>query len=241
MSLSTNRCCGILLPISSLSADGESGYGDLGPQAHRFIQFLSEAGQKYWQMLPVNPAKAGNSPYSSISAFAGNPSFISLEFAAEEGFLEYSVISEIKGLSALEAENKKREILRKAAARFQKDSPKGSWEEFHLFLDQESFWINDYAWFCALKERLTQKPWSDWPEEIRKRNFRFWERGLLHFLGETSFYYQFENFLMSPDIGAVLGYENRNVSNERYLFFLAGSFQALPLSVEKKLFELIIE
>lgn len=146
-------------------------------------------------MLPVNPAKAGNSPYSSISAFAGNPSFISLEFAAEEGFLEYSVISEIKGLSALEAENKKREILRKAAARFQKDSPKGSWEEFHLFLDQESFWINDYAWFCALKERLTQKPWSDWPEEIRKRNFRFWERGLLHFLGETSFYYQFEQFL----------------------------------------------
>ncbi len=146
-------------------------------------------------MLPVNPTGAGNSPYSSISAFAGNPSFISLELAAEEGFLEYSDIAEIKDLSVSETADRKRQILRKAGARFQKDSPKRSWEEFHLFLDQESFWINDYAWFCALKERFQQKPWLDWPEEIRKRNFRFWERDLLHFLGETSFYYQFEQFL----------------------------------------------
>ena len=193
LNLFTNRSCGILFHLSSLS--GEAGTGDMGSQAHRFAAWLSEAGQKYWQMLPVNPTGAGNSPYSSISAFAGNPVFISLEGAVEDGFLEPSEIPAFKGLSASQALMEKEKVLRLAASRFQKENPEGAWAEFHSFLDRESFWINDYAWFCALKERFRNAPWTDWPEKIRKRNFRFWERDLLHFLGETSFYYQFEQFI----------------------------------------------
>ncbi len=193
LSLFTNRFCGVLFPISSLP--GEVGTGDLGPTARRFIDFLSETGQKYWQMLPINPTGAGNSPYSSVSAFAGNPSFINLDLAAEEGFLNRAEIPAFRGLSSAQALMEKEKVLRLASSRFQKENPPGSWAEFHSFLDRESFWINDYAWFSSLKERFKQKPWAEWPEQIRARNFRFWERDLLHFLGETSFYYQFEQFL----------------------------------------------
>ncbi len=195
LSLFTSRACGVLLHISSLP--GKTGAGDMGPEAHLFIAWLSQAGQKYWQMLPVNPTGAGNSPYSSISAFAGNPAFISLELAAEEGFLDPSGIPSFKDLNAAQALMEKEKTLRLAASRFQKENPAGTWAEFHAFLDQESFWINDYAWFCALKERFKNAPWSDWPQKIRTRDFRFWERDLLHFLGETSFYYQFEQFLFA--------------------------------------------
>ena len=84
------RGAGILLPVSSLPSP--YGIGALGKAAFAFIDFLKEAGQKYWQVLPVGPTSFGDSPYQSFSAFAGNPYFIDLDTLREEGLLERAEI-----------------------------------------------------------------------------------------------------------------------------------------------------
>ncbi len=147
-------------------------------------------------MLPVGPTGKGNSPYSSLSAFAGNPLFISLDFLSEDGLVDKSQIelpSEL--LNFEEARNFKEKILRQASSQFQKGGSTELWDEFRKFLTEESFWLDDYAWFSALKERFKGAPWTEWPEKVRDRHFRFWERDLLHFLGEASFYHQFTQFI----------------------------------------------
>jgi 4-alpha-glucanotransferase len=82
------RCSGILLHFTSLS--GRHGVGDLGPSAYDFADFLSDAAQKLWQVLPVNPTGYGDSPYQCFSAFAGNPLLISLELLCDRGLLQTS-------------------------------------------------------------------------------------------------------------------------------------------------------
>jgi 4-alpha-glucanotransferase len=79
------RGAGVLLHLSSLP--GPHGHGDLGPEAHKFADFLQRSHQRYWQMLPIHPVGAGNSPYSGVSAFAGNPMLISLDQLVDEGLL----------------------------------------------------------------------------------------------------------------------------------------------------------
>src|SRR5437667_533821 len=86
MSVSGRRKSGILLHPTSLP--GPYGIGDLGPEAHRFADFLADAGQRLWQVLPLGPTGFGDSPYQSFSAFAGNPLLISLERLVEDGLLE---------------------------------------------------------------------------------------------------------------------------------------------------------
>ncbi len=85
------RSTGILLHPISLPSRG--GIGDLGPAAYEFLDFLAQARQGLWQVLPLNPPANGNSPYSSISAFAGNPLLISLERLAEKGWLDRCSLS----------------------------------------------------------------------------------------------------------------------------------------------------
>ena len=80
------RAGGILLHPTSLPA--RFGIGDLGPPAYRFVDFLAEAGQTVWQVLPLGPPGYGNSPYQSLSSMAGNPLLVSLELLAAEGWLE---------------------------------------------------------------------------------------------------------------------------------------------------------
>jgi 4-alpha-glucanotransferase len=81
----TERASGVLLHLSSLPSRG--GIGDLGPAAYAFADFLAAAKQQYWQVLPLSPTGFGNSPYSALSAFAGNPLFISIEKLVEDGWL----------------------------------------------------------------------------------------------------------------------------------------------------------
>ena len=84
------RSTGILLHPISLPSRG--GIGDLGPAAYEFLDFLAEARQGLWQVLPLNPPANGNSPYSSTSAFAGNPLLVSLDRLAEHGWLDPSAL-----------------------------------------------------------------------------------------------------------------------------------------------------
>lgn len=92
------RASGILLHFSSLPSVG--GIGDIGPAAHAFVRLLASAGQSCWQFLPLNPTSTfiGNSPYSSPSAFACNPLFISLERLADEGLVSWADIGDLPGV-----------------------------------------------------------------------------------------------------------------------------------------------
>ena len=98
MNAFSERCSGILLHPTSLP--GPHGVGDLGPAAHRFVNFLARAGQRYWQMLPVGPLGGGASPYDSPSAFAGSPLLISLELLVERGLLEASEVGDPRAFAS---------------------------------------------------------------------------------------------------------------------------------------------
>lgn len=167
------RGAGILLHITSLPS--KYGIGDLGPAAYRFTDFLQEANQTYWQILPVNPTTriSGDSPYAGTSAFAGNPLLISPELLVEADWLEPADLQEYPDLPEdrvdFEAviEHKTR-LLSRAYRRFkQKDAP----PDYAQFCDRHADWLNDYAIFVSFKEHFDQKAWADWPVEIRDRHY----------------------------------------------------------------------
>src|SRR5579859_5941332 len=114
------RSAGILLHPISLPSRG--GIGDFGPAAYEFLDFLAQARQGLWQVLPLNPPANGNSPYSSTSAFAGNPLLISLERLAEKGWLDPTSLSHLSGPAGpIDYDQVRREklaLLRPAAANF---------------------------------------------------------------------------------------------------------------------------
>ncbi len=191
------RASGALLHVTSLP--GGHGVGDLGPAARRFADFLSAAGQSWWQMLPVGPAGAGNSPYSSPSSFAGFELLVSLEDLVEDGLLEAPDVeggpasSERADYEAARAFKDRR--LRKAFAKFSSDGNNAHWDEFRTFYARHSAWLDDYAMYRALRELRPESGWLDWPEELRSRAFRKWDRETLRKAGEAATYHHFTQYL----------------------------------------------
>ena len=114
------RAAGVLLPVSSLP--GKDGIGSLGKAAYQWVDFLKAAKQKYWQVLPLGPTGYGNSPYQSVSAFAGNPYFIDLDLLKEEGLLQDEDLETLKDMPLRidygRLYHNRFEILRKAYQRF---------------------------------------------------------------------------------------------------------------------------
>lgn len=168
------RRSGILHHITSLPSP--HGIGDLGPEAYRFADLLRETGQSLWQILPLNPTSMayGNSPYSSCSAFAGNPLLISPEMLVAEGFLDSKDIDPLPAFSTervdFEAVTKyKAALLQRATERFRGSKPSAN-GRFEAFLRENAKWLEDYALFVALKERFNGAPWVEWPHEFRDRD-----------------------------------------------------------------------
>lgn len=163
------RGAGILLPISSLPSP--YGIGTLGEEAYHFIDQLKQAGQKYWQVLPVGPTSFGDSPYQSFSTFAGNPYFIDLEMLVEEGLLEPEDVSYVKwGELCYDVDYEKiyqnrYKLLKKAFYR----CGKKEMEQVKVFCEQEREWMEDYALFMACKDYFGGVEWLKWEEDIKRR------------------------------------------------------------------------
>jgi 4-alpha-glucanotransferase len=165
------RSGGLLLHLASLP--GPHGCGDLGPAAHEFADFLAAAGQRWWQMLPVGPAGAGDSPYSSPSSFAGSRLFVSLAALAEQGLLDVGDLDAPAELGRgrvdrTAAREFRSERLQRAFARFEAGA-NASGQEFSRFAERNRDWLDDWALFAALKDESGGKPWWEWTPELRSR------------------------------------------------------------------------
>jgi 4-alpha-glucanotransferase len=171
------RSSGVLLHVSSLPSYG--GVGDLGPAAHEFVAFLARAKQHVWQVLPLCPTGFGNSPYAGSSAFAGNPSLISLEFLADWGWIDGARIAGLAGRSGAvdfgEVEVRKLALLQEAAGNFldrglDDEALAEQWADFEEFCLDEAAWLNDYALYAVLRREFKTGAWTEWPEPLRRRD-----------------------------------------------------------------------
>lgn len=169
MGLMDKRGSGVLLHLSSLPSPG--GIGTMGRSAREFVDFLVQAGQSCWQLLPICPTGFGDSPYQSPSSFAGNPYFIDLEELARQGLLREEEYRAIDWESAPERVNygalyeKRHPLLRIAAQRFLEKSP----ESYGHFCAANAYWLENHALFMALKNHHAGAPWHSWKYPLKER------------------------------------------------------------------------
>jgi len=175
------RSGGILLHPTSLP--GPYGIGDLGPQAHRFIDWIAASGCSLWQVLPLGPTGYGNSPYQCHSVFAGNAYMISPDLLMRDGLLAAPDLQEMPGFAAKPGQPVsrvdfgrlipwKQSLLKKAFARFRRSGSKTMRDNFLEFRSENSAWLDDFSLFMALKERYGGVSWTEWPVTIRRRQRR---------------------------------------------------------------------
>ena len=163
------RAAGILLPVTALPSP--HGIGDLGEAARRFVDFLAEAGQTYWQIPDIHPRGEGGSPRLPDSAFAGDPQLIDPSALVREGLLKEE---ELSGPPALEAGRTDIEripawkdgLLRRAFAQFRRGKKiPADWD---TFVQEEKWWLEDWAQFAVLRRHHRGKPWREWPKTLAR-------------------------------------------------------------------------
>ncbi len=203
------RSSGILLHPTSLP--GPFGIGSLGDEAFRFIDFLTEAGQSVWQILPLGPTGLGDSPYSCFSAFAGNPLLICLERLVEVGELDPADLERTDlpegSCNYGFAHGFKGRLLHKAAHRFSQTASPERRDAFGRFCAEQGYWLNDYALFQSLRKHFSDQPWNRWPEQIRSR-----QEAALHFWGSelagSVRFHQYAQFVFFEQWFALKEYAN---------------------------------
>ncbi len=169
------RESGILQPVFSLPS--KFGIGCFSREAYEFVDFLEKSGVGFWQILPVGPTGFGNSPYQPFSAFAGNPYFIDPEKLIEEGYLTWDEAggfffgSDQEKVDYGALYENRSSLLKIAFSRFEQKlgSDAQLKKEYHAYTKKESFWLEDYALFTAIKQNQDQKSWQDWEEGYKKR------------------------------------------------------------------------
>ncbi len=160
VSFFSQRRAGVLLHLTSLPASAGASYGDLGPEAYRFLDFLHVSGVSVWQMLPTGPTQGDRSPYQTLSACAGSSELISLELLQRSGWLERDEF----GLPRSEA-------LALAAQRFaQALLNEGELQRrFAHFCEDNAQWLDDFALFIAAREARNNASWLQWEAPLRRR------------------------------------------------------------------------
>jgi 4-alpha-glucanotransferase len=163
------RASGILLHPTSLPGPGS---GDLGESAYAWIDSLAQAGQRWWQILPLGPTGYGDSPYQSFSAFAGNPMLVSPEQLTADGLLRRGdfhlpdlPVDRVEYGRVIPFRNG---LLDLAWERFQSANSSLK-DEFESFCREQNWWLDDYVLFVALKEAQGGASWQDWPDAMRTR------------------------------------------------------------------------
>ena len=215
------RKCGVLLPVTSLPS--EYGIGCFSKEAYAFVDFLAEAGQCYWQILPLGQTGYGDSPYQSFSTFAGNPYFIDIESLIEAGYLSKEDADKTefgKNPEYVDYEKiyKGRFTLLRAAYENSPyaSAPHNPWmgvshdqerEEFETFIDDEKSWLPDYALYSAVKNANHGASYIEWPEDLRVRNPKALEKAEEEFADEIRFY-EFQQFLFAKQWKALKSYAN---------------------------------
>lgn len=190
------RESGILYPIFSLPS--KFGIGSLSQEAFDFVDFLVESSQGYWQILPIGPTGFGDSPYQAVSAFAGNPYFISPEELIKDGLLtwdecysfDFGNDEEKVDYGALY--NNRFLLLEKAYHRFKEQNLQNS-SEYLTFFEKEKDWLEDYGLFMALKKEAKGAGWQQWDEPLRLREENALKEAKEKLADTIGFYY-FQQF-----------------------------------------------
>ena len=206
------RFSGILLHPASLPSP--YGIGDLGEEAYKFVDFLKDAGQRLWQILPLTHTGYGDSPYQSFSAFAGQPLLISPSHLVKSGFLKEEELSDCP-ISDPEQINYgeiipwKEQILALAYTRFH-EKLESDWElknSFQNFCNTEHYWLSDYALFMACKKLHNGVSWIEWEDTYRRPSPEF-KNELFHTLETDVEYYRFLQFVFFREWKELKTYAN---------------------------------
>ncbi len=202
------RKSGILLPISSIPS--KYGIGTFSKQAYEFIDSLEKAGQTYWQILPLGPTGYGDSPYQSFSTFAGNPYYIDLEELIEAGYLtkedceKYDFGDNDEYIDYEKIYLSRFKVLRTA---FENSKIEEN-AEFQKFTSRNSYWLEDYALYMAVKNSFGGISWNEWDEDIKLRK----ESALAFYrekYAEEIAFYQFQQYLFAKQWMALKTYANQ--------------------------------
>ncbi|MDI1337233.1 MAG: 4-alpha-glucanotransferase [Lacunisphaera sp.] len=191
------RAAGVLLHPTSLP--GEQGCGVFDQHAVRFLDFLKEAGLKYWQVCPLGPTGYGDSPYQCFSAFAGNPYLVDLAVLIRFGLLAADDLAELAALPPDRTDygaiyRIKPRLLRAAFEKFRKKKPALPYGDFPAFCRREAHWLDGYAYFRALKDHFKGIAWWEWP--AGERDFAKARKSPLHAqLADAIAAHQFAQYL----------------------------------------------
>ncbi|PAX56148.1 4-alpha-glucanotransferase [Brunnivagina elsteri] len=190
------RSSGVLLHPTSFPS--RFGVGDLGDEAYKFIDFLKESFQQYWQVLPLGPTGYGNSPYMSYSAIAGNPLLISLDKLQEEHLLAEWDFGNVPNFPTHQVDynqaiSYKTHLLKLACQNFKNQAEPKQKEKFTKFCKAKAHWLDDYALFMALKEANQNASWFQWETGLAKRKPESLVKATQE-LAENIFYHKFLQF-----------------------------------------------
>jgi 4-alpha-glucanotransferase len=232
------RSAGILLHPTSLPSLG--GIGDLGPEAYAFADFLFQSRLGLWQVLPLSPPGLGNSPYSAISAFAGNPLLISLERLADRGWIGKD---RLKGLAAPKArvnfeqvKATKLPLLREAAQNFL-EGRAGDLKRFENFKKEQAWWLEDFVLFDVMRQIHSGATWSSWKPGLAHRESQALHEFGLEYQAELeveravqfAFFEQWRalrqychqrGIKIVGDVAIFVNYDSADVWRNRHIFYL---------------------
>jgi 4-alpha-glucanotransferase len=208
--MTQQRFSGVLLHPTSLP--GPHGIGDLGRSAHQFVDFLADAKQSLWQVLPLGPTGYGDSPYASFSSHAGNPLLIDLEALVEDGDLE---AEDLIPLSSLPLDSidygavipAKMRLLQRASVRYQRHASRSRRQAFERFCSEKSHWLDDYALFMALKQAHDGAMWNKWELDLVQRKPSAVNRWSSQ-LADEIYFHKYVQFQFSVQWSALRHYAN---------------------------------
>ena len=203
------RSAGVLLHTTSLP--GPHGIGDFGPAAFEFVDWLVAAGQTVWQLLPTAPIGPGNSPYQSVSAFAGSPLMVALEPLVDTGWLAAPVLPE-GGFDPHRVDYGKVipwriAQLRAAAKGFAAKAGAGERDAFAAWCTEHASWLDDYELFMALETGSGYKPWWEWDAGLQRRTPAALAAARTKHADEIAFW-QFVQWQFDTQLSAVKKYAN---------------------------------